>query len=144
MELDSINHESRLYVIKAGAGFSCYGFDVAERKRAAVLQWITGAPVAPMATGTAEHFAAFNDAMAAGAAHNRATGKRCLAELESELVGREGKRVEIIAPGEPRRRFYVGRSMGWMPCHLEIARRDSTGGPAAYIPSGALVRTVYQ
>jgi len=29
-----------------------------------------------------------------------------------------------------RRRFRVGKSTGWMPCHLEIARCNSTGGPA--------------
>lgn len=142
MELHSINEEQRLYVMKCGGGYSCYGFDVAERKRVGVLAWITGAAVPAMATGTAEHFAAFNEAMERGAEHARETGKRCLIELSAELVGREGKRVEVIAPGEKPHRFWVGRSTGWLPVHIEISRRDSGGGPAAYIPSGAVVRTV--
>ena len=35
-----------------------------------------------------------------------------------------------------------GKSMGWMPIHLEIKRRDSIGGGSAYVPEGATVRVV--
>jgi hypothetical protein len=30
-----------------------------------------------------------------------------------------------------RRRFYVGRSSGWIPCHIERKLRTSTGGVGA-------------
>ena len=144
-DLHSINHAQGVYVMRCGSGFSCLGFDVAERKRAAVLQWI-GAPVAPVEKGTPEAFAAYLNAMQRGAEHNRATGKRCPADLSPALIGLEGRRVEVAYPdgqgGMFRTRFIVGKSMGWMPCHLEIKRRDSTGGAAAYVPAGASVRVV--
>lgn len=58
---------------------------------------------------------------------------RDLSGLAPQLMGLEGWRVEVgdgvNDDGSPRlRRFYVGRSTGWRPCHLEIARRDSDGG----------------
>jgi hypothetical protein len=45
-------------------------------------------------------------------------------------MGLEGKRVEIVDCWRQKRRFYVGKSTGFIPVHLEIGRRNSTGGPA--------------
>jgi hypothetical protein len=56
---------------------------------------------------------------------------RDLSGLTKQLVGLEGWRVEVITTYGEKRRFIVGRSTGWRPCHLEIARRDSSGGGAA-------------
>lgn len=53
------------------------------------------------------------------------------AGLTPQLVGLEGWRVEVVTTYGETRRFYVGRSTGWVPCHIEIARRDSTGGMGA-------------
>lgn len=80
--------------------------------------------------------------MRAGAEHAAATGTRCPAELTPALVGLEGKRVLVTYPDGTESRFYVGKSTGWMPCHLEIKRRDSWGGGAAYVPEGARVRVL--
>ena len=44
-----------------------------------------------------------------------------------ELVGKEGWRVEATVDGE-RRRFQVGESTGWKPCHLSLHSRASSGG----------------
>lgn len=59
-------------------------------------------------------------------------------DLTPQLIGLEGWRVEVLAPdrstvsGFKPRRFIVGRSTGWKPCHLEISTRRSFGGsPAA-------------
>ena len=56
--------------------------------------------------------------------------------LTSQLKGLEGWRVAVVdchddeeEPAE--RRFIVGMSTGWRPCHLEIARRSAHGGGAA-------------
>ena len=51
--------------------------------------------------------------------------------LTPQLVGLEGWRVEVETTYGETRRFYVGRSTGWRPCHIEISRRNSYGGPAA-------------
>lgn len=52
--------------------------------------------------------------------------------LSPQLVGLEGWRVEVVSRWDgSKRRFIVGRSTGWRPCHIELQRRDSSGGVAA-------------
>ena len=53
---------------------------------------------------------------------------RCEIELTPALVGLEGKRVEVVDKYGETRRFIVGKSTGWMPCHLEIKTVRSSGG----------------
>lgn len=121
MQLHSINTEQRLYVMPAGAGFSCYGFDVLDRKARAVAEWMERKAAAGDATRAAlrcaqrytparpeplKHFAACAAVMDAGRTFNAQTGKRCPAELVPALIGLEGKRVECEHYGE-RVRFYV-------------------------------------
>ena len=48
--------------------------------------------------------------------------------LSPQLAPYEGARVEVVDMRGRTRRFIVGRSTGWKPCHLEIARRNSVGG----------------
>jgi hypothetical protein len=57
---------------------------------------------------------------------------RDLSGLTKQLVGLEGWRVEVkdYMTGE-RRRFIVGRSTGWVPCHIELSKRTSHGGVSA-------------
>lgn len=141
--LRGINRGMRLFLIPAGDGFSCLGFDVAHRKTADVAAWLGRADLAPPTRrGTLKAWKAYRAAMAAGAAYNRATGARCDADLIPALRRYEGRRVEVVTPSGERSRFIVGKSTGWLPCHLEIARRDSTGGGAAYVPDGSTVREV--
>jgi len=52
-------------------------------------------------------------------------------DLSSQLVGLEGWCVEVVTDYDEKRRFIVGKSTGWRPCHLEISRRNSYGGLAA-------------
>ncbi|MFN4008379.1 MAG: hypothetical protein ACK4K8_00345 [Pannonibacter sp.] len=138
-ELFKINREQQLYVMTAGHGYSCLGFDVAEKWRVGVLRWL-GEDPKPMRKGTKRHYSAYVDAMARGQEHNRQTGKRCPILLESRLIGLEGTRIQVVYPEGEKRRFYVGRSMGWLPVHLEIMRRNSTGGSQVYLPEGAKVQ----
>lgn len=51
--------------------------------------------------------------------------------LTPQLIGLEGWRVEVVTTYGETRRFIVSRSSGWVPCHIEIARRDSSGGGGA-------------
>jgi len=57
---------------------------------------------------------------------------RSPAGLTKQLIGLEGWRVEVesIMTGE-KRRFIVGRSSGWIPCHIELLKRNSRGGISA-------------
>ena len=70
---------------------------------------------------------------------HRDTGYRSRAGLTPQLIGLEGKRVEVVDLSGGKRSFLVGRSTGWIPCHLEIPSRRSSGGPAVM---GAPFRSV--
>ncbi len=45
---------------------------------------------------------------------------RDLSGLTPQLLDLEGWRVEVDTMAGETRRFYVGRSTGWRPCHLEF------------------------
>lgn len=51
--------------------------------------------------------------------------------LSPQLIGLEGWRVEVLTTYGEKRRFIVGKSTGWRPCHLELSRRGSTSGGGA-------------
>jgi hypothetical protein len=53
------------------------------------------------------------------------------AGLSPQLIGLEGYRVEVVTDYGETRRFIVGRSSGWEPCHIEVPRRNSSGGMGA-------------
>lgn len=63
--------------------------------------------------------------------------------LTTQLLGLEGWRVEVDTSYGETRRFIVGRSTGWTPIHIELLRRDSSGGAPAPKDYEA-VRKVYQ
>ena len=132
----TVNKEQRLYVIPEGSGYSCLGFDVAFNRTLAIRKELglpcvagTDAPSADN-IGTLAGYAEYTDAEAAAREYHYRTGKRLECELTPQLIGLEGKRVEVIDRHGDKRRFQVGRSTGWMPIHLEIARRTSHGGVA--------------
>ena len=155
--LHSLNHDQRLYVVKCSAGFTCLGFDVCERWGDAIAKWIWTFPAeyrakegvtealsawAAAKPETEGRYAAYKALCAAGALLNKLTGKRADYELTPQLVGLEGRRVEVTERDGTKRRFNVGKSTGWAPCHLEIKTRRSMGGCPAYVPEGATVRVV--
>jgi len=124
----------------SGGGFSCYGFDVLDRKYADLWHEIRGigAPTdAPnpstLTTGTVETFDAWQRLKADAFAHHQRMRYRFTCELCPQLLNLEGTRVEVLDPFEDSkpRRFRVGRSTGWMPCHLEIESSDDGYGDAA-------------
>lgn len=51
--------------------------------------------------------------------------------LSPQLIGLEGWRVEAVDIYGERRRFIVGKSTGWRPCHLEIKTARATCGDPA-------------
>jgi hypothetical protein len=55
----------------------------------------------------------------------------CDTELKKQLIGYEGKRVEVVDRYGIKRRFLVGRSWGPVKVHLEISRRNAIGGFSA-------------
>lgn len=125
-----INQEQRLFVLPAGkGGFSCLGFDVCEERTRKLAAELTVKPM-PHRKGTRRAYEAYEQLVEVARRKNSETGWRSESELTPEFTGLEGKRVEIVDCWDQKHRFYVGKSTGFIPVHLEIARRNSTGGPA--------------
>lgn len=132
----TVNEKSRLYVLEFGGGYSCLGFDVLERRLNALLKEIVNLGFTPEAAaeiGTAERYRQYQSAIDFAEAYHKRTGWRSQSELTPELIGKEGRRVEVVHSfGKEREvtRFKVGKSTGFIPCHLELANSHSHGGPA--------------
>lgn len=141
----TINSDQKLYVIPCSAGFTCLGFEIAEKRRRAILAEL-GEPVEPVELGTIGAYDAYAAAVEKARLRHVATGWRSSSDLIPELIGLEGKRVEVVAKlgdgMEYRTKFYVGKSTGWVPCHLEIKTRASIGGEAVWWPEGATARVI--
>lgn len=132
--MTTINAEQELYVIPCDNGHTCLGFDVLLARYNAVAAWLRSEglqadDLPPEARGSMRAYTSYQRLMDRAAAYGHRNNLRCPAELTPQLVSLEGKRVEVVDCHGERRRFQVGKSTGWMPCHLEIARRTSTGGP---------------
>ena len=131
----SINAEQELYVIPCGDGYSCLGFDVLLARYNAIAEWLRKEglqqdDLPPDARGSMRAYTAYRTLLDRAGAYCQRNKLRCPAELTPQLTGLEGKRVEVVDRHGERRRFIVGKSTGWLPIHLEISRRDSSGGPA--------------
>lgn len=139
----TLNEEQRLYVIPASHGYSCLGFDVCAAWTKGILDWFKAenagnwvpevariSNFCPPQIGTIAAYNLYQKVCLLGGMFSHRAGKRCEFHLIPELKGLEGKRVEVVDCYGEKRRFYVGKSTGWMPCHLEIAKRNSSGGGA--------------
>lgn len=126
------NKEQELYVIPCGTGYSCLGFDVLIKRRNALANELGRTDLTKEKRGTLKAYVEYMKLLNIGEKKHHDTGWRSASELKAELIGLEGKRVEITNERGEKRRFIVGKSTGWIPCHLEIPRRDSTGGVAVY------------
>lgn len=133
----------RLYCVSECGGYSCLGFDVCAERTERYFAWIMAQKSDKARRATAELPALPGNAPAKGtiAAYvyyraltsvifkiHAATGVKCDAELTPQLVGLEGHRVEVVDCHGERRRFIVGKSSGWIPIHLELAKVNSSGG----------------
>lgn len=145
----TINAERELFVIRNSHGYSCLGFDVCAKRTAAYAAWIERQgrelpfaldELAPR--GSLEAFGQYETATAAIYAIHKATGARCDAELTPQLIGLEGRRVEVVDSYGETRRFQVGKSTGWIPCHLEISSSRAMGGGPAYGAPYSSVRVI--
>lgn len=139
--LERIDKDARLYVINYGSHVSCIGWDKAETDMRAFCAWVGMLDVIEP-RGTQEHYAAYAATIASAQRYAAETGARCNAFLIPELIGREGLRVEVTYPGGERKRFKVGKSTGWAPCHLELHNKRSHGGSPVHWPKGTQLTQV--
>ena len=121
-----------LYVIHFEEGCSTLGFDrvmeLGNLLAAELDRWdLTPLPKERGTMAAYEKYRLLSDLVFR---KHQQTGYRSKAELTPQLVGLEGKRVEVVDCYGEKRRFWVGKSTGWIPCHLEIDTNRSSGGPA--------------
>lgn len=126
----TINSDQRLYIIPCGNGCSCLGFDVCRERAERLATWLQ-VPAPTSEVGSTEYYTAYQSLVDAARFAFDRDRERCPVELSPQLLGLEGRRVEVVDRFGERRRFYVGKSTGWIRIHLEVARRDSSGGFAA-------------
>lgn len=144
----AISKEQCLYVIpfKSGRrkGYTCLGFNYAFDKASAVARWLKERGVEVRfpewrSVGKVRGYREFEAVIKAAREHFNKTKEKCPVELCPQLVGLEGSRVEIVDAYGEKRRFYVGMSTGWIPCHIELAKINSTGGfPVTGVPFRSL------
>lgn len=129
----TVNKEQKLFVLDHGHGVTCLGFDVVLNRTRKLQDWIyKSMGVMPSKLHRRGSMASYRMYKAVSKDAQELCTKnhvQCPIELEPQLIGLEGHRVEVIDAYDERRRFIVGKSTGWMPCHLEISRIDSMGGP---------------
>jgi hypothetical protein len=134
-----INQEQRVYVIPEGKGFTCLGFDVCEKitkdldaELFRVYRTYKNTILSKQKYRKGTYKAYFRYCELVDLAHsiNKANGYRFQCQLEHRLIGLEGRRIEVTTKDGEKRRFWVGRSTGFIPIHLEISRSNSFGGPS--------------
>lgn len=141
----TVNQDQRLFVIPCHSikgkisGYSCLGFDVCERKTVALARELVALDVklpfdCPAVMGTIERYKQYQQLVEIVREMHTATGFRSKTELTPQLIGLEGKRVEVVDGFGEKKRFRVGKSTGWIPCHLEIKTSRSSGGGAVMGP----------
>lgn len=126
----TLNKAQELYCIRNGNGYSSYGYTVVIDHRNALAKELERPDLTKGSKGTLKAYQEYmvlidiarNKHNSSGYSWKSQTG------LTPQLIGLEGKRVEVITSYGETERFWVGRSTGWVPCHLEIKTRRSSGG----------------
>lgn len=127
-----LNMEDRLYLIHFGTGFTCLGFDVClEKAKFLASELNMPEPVwyeEPEEIRVLYDY--YSELCEMARIRHQNTGWKSRCWLTPQLIGLEGKRVEVVDCYGETRRFKVGRSTGHCPCHLELKSSKSTGGCA--------------
>jgi len=136
------DRQSRLFILKSGC---CLGFDVCDKWSKALASEMDqpySSFQAPI--GTLAAYDHYQKLVSWARINNLANGWRSCSQLTPQLIGKEGWRVEVIDKFDEKRRFIVGKSSGFIPCHIEVPRRDSSGGVAAMGTPFKSVHMLYQ
>lgn len=137
----TLNLEQSLYVIPCDDGYSCLGFENAEKRTNAIIKELvsrgrlTHGEAHPLfareeVKGTLHGYALYQQALDYARKYATAHHTQLSCELTPQLIGLEGKRIEVVDCYGEKRRFKVGKSTGWIPCHLELYNARSHGGGA--------------
>lgn len=138
----TVNAEQELYVIHHGHGhgYSCLGFDNALDRIERITLELVGRGKLPESylkdiqaaeRGSLALYDHMQNLLNMLERVCESDGERAVYDLSPQLDGLEGWRVDVVRTDGSLASFIVGKSTGWAPCHLEVKRRDSTGGDPA-------------
>lgn len=136
-----LNMGDRLYNIHFAEGFTCLGFDVCFEKAKSLAKELNMPE--PVWHEDPEDIRAlydyYSELCGMARVRHQNTGWKSKSWLTPQLMGLEGKRVEVVDCYGETRRFKVGKSTGHCPCHLELKSSSSRSGGAV---SGAPFKSV--
>jgi hypothetical protein len=113
------------------------GFDVVY-ERLNKLATELGLSVVSKYRGTMKMLSEYNNVVNVVKERHLNSGFKSKTGLYQPFIGHEGRRVEVFYHDGSSARFYIGRSTGWIPCHLEIKQSNSTGGGSV---CGSLIKS---
>lgn len=125
------NTERQLFVIQSGNGYSCYGFDNCDAIVKALVAELDLTDYRIARKGSLKQYRQYRELSDLVKAKYNTSRFRSSVNLTPQLVGLEGRRVEVVTTYGETRRFNVGKSTGWIPCHLEVYNSRSSGGGSA-------------
>jgi len=122
----TLNHKQKLYVIPCDGGFTTLGFNVLEQQATALakeinVEWIPDKP-------SVKQYERYQTLLLVARGKHNKTGWQSTSQLTPQLIGLEHCHVEVIDAYGECRRFMVGKSTGFIPCHLEIRSRQKVNG----------------
>lgn len=123
----TINNEQELYVIPEGKWITCMGFDVVIQRIKSLAKELH-LPYNNLNRGSIEAYETYLNIVEIARQKFINSGWRSTSDLYSPFIGHEGKRVEVTYTWGEKERFYIGKSTGWIPCHLMVKKSNSTGG----------------
>lgn len=124
----TINKEQKLYVIPCGKGYSCYGFEVLKNKLNKLAIEYKREDLIVKRVGTMKAYNNYLKVVKIAEKRFKTNGYRSNSDLIPEFIGNEGRKVEVVTSYGERQRYIIGKSSGFIPCHLEIKQRNSSGG----------------
>ena len=129
-----INKTQELYVIPTGDnGYSCLGFDVCIKRGKALAEEMGLEFIVKRGTITA--YNKLQSLYKIAHKKHKISGWRSTSELYKPFIGHEGKRVEVSYNDGTKERFYIGKSTGYVPCHIMVKKINSSGGGAVLTDS---------
>lgn len=125
-----LNAEQSLYVIDVGHGCTCLGFTVCQRWTRDIAHELGRRDLEPTAFASLEAYRQYERAVEAAREHAANTGRALTCRLTPQLIGLERQHVQVMDAWGEMRQFFVGRSRGFIPIHLELANERSRSGEA--------------
>jgi len=131
-----IDIENKLFVLEFDKGYSGLGFEVCHQRATRLAKELKKTAPLPLDVTDVEKLHSlklyYDSLCEVVRQRNLKTGWRSKSELTPQLIGLEGAVVQVIDSNDENRTFIVGKSTGFIPCHLELECYLADGGGSVY------------